>query len=179
MASATGTGTGTGTGTPATGTQTTGTTSTSTTINACYPTFFIPPGIVIQKLDGVNWPAWSSQFLALLRLNGYREHISDANPGNDPLWDIVEDMLLGTFQIYTMTDVWSAVSLYKRFPSCKAKWDELNRIYGAVGFTSGGRPWRVINRFVFDEAKPLLPQFHILNQARRDLQEADQTINEK
>src|SRR6266852_3436054 len=113
---------------------------------------FPPSGsAVIETLDGSNWPTWLSRITALFRMNGLKNHITEEKPAVDPDkdWNTKQEIILGVLEMYCQKDVWTSVCDDSKFTSCKAKWDELKRIYGGSdlcplsipGLLSPAPPW--------------------------------------
>jgi Integrase core domain/gag-polypeptide of LTR copia-type/GAG-pre-integrase domain len=143
------------------------------------PTLTFPPAAVIEILDGSNWSTWSSRITAILRMNGLRGHITDdlTTPAA-PDWTAAEELLLGTLEVYTQKDVWTAVSDDIKFNTVKKKWVELKRIYGGVGSMSAFNTWTALTGTCLDESSPMLPQLQKLNEARVSLQNNDMPISD-
>src|ERR1700692_2204944 len=107
------------------------------------PSISFPPSgsAAIETLDGSNWPTWASRITALLRMNGLKNHLTQDTDANDKEWDAKEEMVLGVLEMYTQKDVWTSVADDSKHKSCKAKWEEIKRIYGGVGSMSSFNTW--------------------------------------
>ena len=71
--------------------------------------------------------------------------------------------------MYTQKDVWTAVTDDTKFKTCKAKWEELKRVYGGVGAMSTFNTWAALTGTKLSDSSPMLPQLQKLNDARTTL----------
>jgi hypothetical protein len=142
------------------------------------PSISFPPAAHIEILNGSNWPLWSSRILVLLRMNRLWKHVTAQKTDTDTDWDATEEMLLGILEMYTQKDVWTSVSDDSVFKMCKAKWEELQRVYGGVGSMSAFNTWVSLTGTALDESAPMLPQLQKLNDARITLQNNDMKITD-
>jgi hypothetical protein len=142
------------------------------------PSLSFPPAAAIEVLDGSNWALWSSRFLALLRMNGQRKHVTADKDPADKEWDDVEEMILGVFEMYVQKDVWAFVTDETKFKTCKLKWEELKRIYGGTASMATFNTWVALTSTMLDESSPMFPQLQKLNDARNTLAEKEMTITD-
>ena len=77
----------------------------------------------IETLDGSNWSTWSLCIIALLHMNGLKNHTTEASAAdsNDKEWGMKQEMVLGVLEMYCQKDVWTAVSNDSKFKMCKDK----------------------------------------------------------
>jgi hypothetical protein len=87
-------------------------------------------------------------------------------------------MLLGVLEMYTQKDVWTSVSDDSVFKTCKAKWEELQRVYGGIGSMSAFNSWVSLTGTALDESSPMLPQLQKLNDTHVTLQNNDMKITD-
>jgi hypothetical protein len=134
---------------------------------------------VIETLNGSNWPTWSSRITALLRMNGLRHHITAEKlaDDSDKEWDPKEEIILGVLEMYCQKDVWTSVSDDSKFKNCKAKWEELKRVYGGVRSMSSFNTWVALTSTALDESTPMLAQLQKLNDARLTLENNNMKIS--
>ncbi len=146
------------------------------------PSISFPPSgsAAIETLDGSNWPTWSSCITALFRMNGLKNHITEEKPAVDPDkdWDAKQEIILGVLEMYCQKDVWTSVCDDSKFTSCKAKWDELKRIYGGIRSMSSFNTWVALTSTALDESTPMLPQLQKLNDACITLENHDMKIKD-
>ena len=133
----------------------------------------------METLDGSNWPTWSSRITALLRMNGYRSHLTEAKPSGDAgkTWDPEEEIILGVLEMYCQKDIWQTVQDDSKFNTSKAKWEELKRVHGGVGSMSSFNTWVALTSTALDESSPMLAQLQKLNDARITLENNDMKVS--
>ena len=85
---------------------------------------------------------------------------------------------MGVLEMYTQKDVWTSVSDDSVFKTCKAKWEELQHIYGGVGSMSVFNSWVSLTGTALDESSLMLPQLQKLNDAHVTLQNNDMKITD-
>src|SRR6266849_2949910 len=145
------------------------------------PSISFPPSgsAAIETLDGSNWPTWSSRITALFRMNGLKNHITEEKPAVNPNkdWDAKQEIILGVLEMYCQKDVWTSVCDDSKFTSCKAKWDELKRIYEGIGSMASFNTWVALTSTALDESTPMLPQLQKLNDTHITLENNDMKIN--
>ena len=68
-----------------------------------------PPSrsVVMETLDGSNWPTWSLCITVLLRMNGLRNHLTENKPSGDTdkEWEPKEEIILGVLEMYCQKDI--------------------------------------------------------------------------
>ncbi len=145
------------------------------------PSISFPPSgsAAMETLDGSNWPTWSSRITALLRMNGYRSHLTEAKPSGDAgkTWDPEEEIILGVLEMYCQKDIWQTVQDDSKFNTSKAKWEELKRVHGGVGSMSSFNTWVALTSTALDESSPMLAQLQKLNDARITLENNDMKVS--
>src|SRR5216683_959458 len=142
------------------------------------PSISFLPAAQIEILNGSNWPVWSSHILTLLRMNGLQKHVTAKKTDADKDWDATEEMLLGILEMYTQKDVWTSISDDSVFKTCKAKWEELQHIYGGIGSMSTFNTWVSLTGTTLDESGLMLPQLQKLNDTCITLQNNDMKITD-
>ena len=143
------------------------------------PSISFPPSgsAAIETLDGSNWPTWASRLTALLRMNGLKDHLTK-DSGTDKDWNAQEEMVLGVLEMYCQKDVWTSVQDDTKFKSCKAKWDEIKRLYGGIGSMSSFNTWVALTSTPLDESSPMLAQLQKFNDARVTLENNDMKVTD-
>ena len=144
------------------------------------PSISFPPSgsAAIETLDGSNWPTWASRITALLRMNGLKNHLTEDKVSGDAEWDAKEEMVLGVLEMYTQKDVWTSVSDDTKHATCKAKWEEIKRIYGGIGSMSSFNTWVALTSTALDDSSPMLAQFQKFNDARVTLANNNMTVTD-
>ena len=137
----------------------------------------------MEVLDGSNYPLWASRITALLCMNGLKAHITEEvatglEAAQIKDWETKQDMVLGVLEMYCQKDIWTSVMDDAKFTSCKAKWDELKRVYGGVGSMSSFNTWVALTSTALDEASPIQPQLQKLNDAHITLEQNDMKITD-
>src|SRR5260370_42483114 len=94
-----------------------------------------PPAVSLTKLDGTNWQSWSSNFNALMRMNGCRRHLTHSQPVHaDPanpdaavveLWSAQEEVLIGLLFLNVTTEVYSQIASDAVYATVHDKYQQL------------------------------------------------------
>jgi hypothetical protein len=98
-------------------------------------------------------------------MNRLRKHVTAKKTNANKDWDMTEEMLLGVLEMYTQKDIWTSVTDDSMFKTCKAKWEELQHIYGGIGSMSMFNSWVSLIGTTLDKSSPMLPQLQKLNNA--------------
>ena len=140
--------------------------------------FSFPPTTKLDKLDGTNWQVWNSTLTALMRMNGCRQHLTHAGPAHaDPanpdanvtaLWDKQEEVIIGLFALYTISEVYNQVSSDVIYPMVHDKYQHLETLYGQVGSMATFNAWVGLVNTKLQEGSPFCSQLQAMLEARRN-----------
>ena len=131
----------------------------------------------METLDGSNWATWSSRITALLRMNGFKPHLTDDKPTGHTTWDAEEEIITGVLEMYCQKDVWQTVQDDSTYATCKDRWEQLKKVYGGVGSMSSFNTWVALTSTTLDDSLPMLAQLQKLNDARLTLENNDMKVS--
>jgi hypothetical protein len=111
-------------------------------------------------------------------MNGLKDHLIKEADVNDKEWDAKEEIILGVLEMYTQKDIWTSVADDSVYKSCKAKWDQLKKVYGGVGAMSSFNTWAALTSTELDDSSPMLAQLQKLNDSRITLEINDMKVSD-
>jgi hypothetical protein len=142
------------------------------------------PGLSLSKFDGTNWVTWNPTFKALMCMNGCTRHLNhsastDSNDANiQVLWNKQEEVIIGLIFLQVSMEVYSQISSDTVYPTVHDKYQQLESLYGAVGFMATFNLWVGLANTKLQEGSPFLPQLQHMLDVRNMLGENGMAISD-